>query len=117
MKLLFIVGLLFPFLLCAQKSDTSPKKTLVQHTYAYSFNTQADSAYVQEIARKIQALPSIYKVKGRFKPESKAGEFIIFTKYEIIQGSEQNHNPFDGAKLKQLMIKNHLQPKDLRILR
>lgn len=117
MRLLFTAFFLLPFIVLAQNKDKRNQSTLVQHTYVYSFNAETDSASVLEIARKIENLPGVYKVKARYKSEKGGGEFILFTKYTIIKGSEENHDPFHPDDLKKLLMENHLQPKDLRTIR
>ena len=75
--------------------------------YSYSFQGDIDSLVVVDLAEKLSLLEGVETVKGRFKVEKKAGEFLI---YSSNFKDKTNPYPFDPSKFKAILIENNLTP-------
>lgn len=75
--------------------------------YSYSFKGDIDSTAVVDLAKKLSSLDGIETVKGRFKVEKSAGEFLIYS--ENFK-DKTNPYPFDPSKFKAVLIENNLTP-------
>ena len=73
-----------------------------------------DSALVTSIADQVAQLDGITKTKGFYKKEKGVSFIMIYVNYEEIIGREDLKDPFNVADLKNLLIRNNLEPKDLR---
>ena len=60
-----------------------------------------------DIAKKLSSLDGIENVKGRFKVEKNAGEFLI---YSSNFKDKSNPYPFDPSQFKAVLIENNLTP-------
>ncbi len=79
--------------------------------YSYSFKGDIDSIGVVNLAEKLSHLEGVEEVKGRFKVEKSAGEFLI---YSSNFKDKSNPYPFDPTKIKAVLIENNLTPLDFR---
>lgn len=75
--------------------------------YSYSFQGNTDSLTVVNLAKKLSSLEGVVSVKGRFKEEKRAGEFLI---YSSNFKDKSNPYPFDPIRIKAVLIENNLTP-------
>ena len=99
MRYIITLCLLFPLVLFSQEEH-----------YSYSFSGEMDSIFVEELSRQISKIEGVKEAKGRYKVEKKMGEIFIFT---IESKDENNQNPFNPSKVKEILIKNRLTPMEL----
>jgi len=75
--------------------------------FSYSFKGNIDSVSVVNLAEKLSKIDGIETVKGRFKVEKSAGEFLI---YSNNFKDKTNPYPFDPSEFKAVLIENNLTP-------
>ncbi|MEX1191522.1 MAG: hypothetical protein WED10_14495 [Brumimicrobium sp.] len=80
---------------------------LLAQNYSYSFTGETDSIKVDNIAKQLTNLEGVEAVKGRYKPEKNAGEFLIYT---TNFKDKTNPYPFKPTKIKAVLIENDLSP-------
>lgn len=105
--LFIIISPLFAF---SQKQE----RIVNQSIYGYSFKADIDSSQVTQIALQIERLAGVEKVRGVYKNEKKGGQFLIYTSYEAVKGSEADEDPFNPSEVKELLIKNKLDPLNFK---
>ena len=79
--------------------------------FSYSFKGDTDSLRVVGMAEKLSSLEGVEAVKGRFKAEKSAGEFLIYTSN---LKDRENPYPFDPSQVKAVLIENNLTPLNFR---
>jgi hypothetical protein len=75
--------------------------------FSYSFKGSTDSLSIVSLAEKLSNLDGVDAVKGRFKAEKSAGEFLIYTSNFK---DKTNPYPFDPSTFKAILIENNLTP-------
>lgn len=80
---------------------------LSAQNYSYSFKGDIDSVGVVHLADKLSTLEGVNTVKGRYKVEKSAGEFLIYSSnFE----DKSNPYPFDPSRFKAILLENNLTP-------
>lgn len=80
---------------------------LYAQRFSYSFEGETDSASVALIAQEISNIEGVVSVKPRYKQAKKSGEFLIISSTD---NEKHNPYPFKPTSVKELILRNGLQP-------
>ena len=83
---------------------------------SYSFEGKLDFSQLTNLEKECLSLDQIAQAKVKYKEDSQKGEIIIILS-ELKNQRAESDGQFKAASLKQLMIKNGLNPLEFRILK